>query len=166
MLGGVGNGWKVALTTLMNERAGLGFFLQVRLRQLLDGLIEEAAERGLLDDPVVADKLGDLHLRTEILRLTAYRGLTAIEKYGQPGPEGSLVKWMWSETNQQLTQLAADLVGPEALTRPAPLGLRAAARARQLDRGRHHRDPQEHRRRARARPAQGALRGDRPWTST
>ena len=43
VLGGVGNGWKVALTTLMNERAGLGFFLQVRLRQLLDELIEEAA---------------------------------------------------------------------------------------------------------------------------
>ncbi|MFL5821969.1 MAG: acyl-CoA dehydrogenase family protein, partial [Solirubrobacteraceae bacterium] len=38
MLGGVGNGWKVALTTLMNERAGLAFFLQVRLRQLLDRL--------------------------------------------------------------------------------------------------------------------------------
>ena len=63
MLGGVGNGWKVALTTLMNERAGLAFFLQVRLRQMLDRLIEEAAAAGLLDDPVVADRLGDLHLR-------------------------------------------------------------------------------------------------------
>ena len=51
VVGGVGNGWKVALTTLMNERAGLGFFLQVRLRQLLDELIEEAAARGLLDGP-------------------------------------------------------------------------------------------------------------------
>ena len=39
----------------MNERAGLGFFLQVRLRQLLDRLIDEAAREGLLDDPVVAD---------------------------------------------------------------------------------------------------------------
>ena len=37
---------------------------------------------------VVADKLGDLHVKAEILRLTAYRGLTAIEKYGQPGPGG------------------------------------------------------------------------------
>ena len=46
VLGGVGNGWKVALTTLMNERAGLAFFLQVRLRQLLDQLIEEAAAAG------------------------------------------------------------------------------------------------------------------------
>jgi alkylation response protein AidB-like acyl-CoA dehydrogenase len=115
LLGGEGNGWKVALTTLMNERAGLGFFLQVRLRQLLDALLVEASERGLLDDPMVADKLGELHIKTEVLRLTAYRGLSMIEKYGQPGPEGSLVKWMWSETNQQLTQLAADLLGPEAL---------------------------------------------------
>jgi alkylation response protein AidB-like acyl-CoA dehydrogenase len=116
VLGGIGNGWKVALTTLMNERAGLAFFLQVRLRQVLDELIEEAAGRGLLDDPVVADRLGELHMKAEILRLTAYRGLTAIEKYGQPGPEGSLTKWMWSETNQQLTQFAADLLGAEALT--------------------------------------------------
>jgi alkylation response protein AidB-like acyl-CoA dehydrogenase len=115
VLGGEGNGWKVALTTLMNERAGLAFFLQVRLRQLLDRLIAEAAQRGQLDDPVIADRLGELHLKAEILRLTAYRGLTAVEKYGQPGPEGSLTKWMWSETNQQLTQLAADLLGPEAL---------------------------------------------------
>ena len=115
VLGGVGNGWKVALTTLMNERAGLAFFLQVRLRRLLDALLAEAAARGLLTGPVIADRLGELHLKTEVLRLTAYRGLTAIEKYGQPGPEGSLTKWMWSETNQQLTQFAADLLGPEAL---------------------------------------------------
>jgi alkylation response protein AidB-like acyl-CoA dehydrogenase len=120
VLGGVGNGWKVALTTLMNERAGLAFFLQVRLRQLLDRLFAEASDRGLLDDPVVADRLGELHLKAEVLRLTAYRGLTAIEKYGQPGPEGSLTKWMWSETNQQLTQFAADLLGPSALTAGDP----------------------------------------------
>jgi alkylation response protein AidB-like acyl-CoA dehydrogenase len=115
LLGGEGNGWKVALTTLMNERAGLAFFLQVRLRQMLDRLIADAAADGKLDDAVVADRLGELHLRAEILRLTAYRGLTSIEKYGQPGPEGSLTKWLWSDTNQQLTQFAADLLGPAAL---------------------------------------------------
>jgi alkylation response protein AidB-like acyl-CoA dehydrogenase len=116
VLGGEGNGWKVALTTLMNERAGLAFFLQVRLRQMLDQLIARAAAEGKLEDAVIADRLGELHLRAEILRLTAYRGLTNIEKYGQPGPEGSLTKWMWSDTNQQLTQFAADLLGPSALT--------------------------------------------------
>jgi alkylation response protein AidB-like acyl-CoA dehydrogenase len=120
ILGGEGNGWKVALTTLMNERAGLGFFLQVRLRQLLDRVIAEADREGLLEDPVVADRLGELHLRTEIVRLTAYRGLTAIEKYGQPGPEGSLTKWMWSDANQRLTQLAVDLLGPRALRADDP----------------------------------------------
>jgi alkylation response protein AidB-like acyl-CoA dehydrogenase len=114
VVGGVGNGWKVALTTLMNERAGLGFALQVRLRQLLDDLIAAAAERGVIDQ--YADALGDLHVRAESIRLLAWKGLTDVEKYGQPGPEGSLVKWLWSDSNQKLTQLAVDIVGPEVLT--------------------------------------------------
>ena len=116
LVGGVGNGWKVALTTLMNERAGLGFALQIRLRQLLDDVIAVAAEKGLLEDPLYADKLAELHVRTESIRLLAWKGLTDVERYGQPGPEGSLVKWLWSDTNQRLTQLAADVIGPDALT--------------------------------------------------
>ncbi len=116
ILGGVGNGWKVALTTLMNERAGLGFLLQIRMRQQLDELIATAAERGLLEDSYYADALAELHLRTESVRLLAWKGLTDVQRYGQPGPEGSLVKWLWSDTNQRLTQLAVDIVGPEALT--------------------------------------------------
>ena len=116
VVGGVGNGWTVALTTLMNERAGLAFFVQVRLRQMLDELFDEAAARGLLDDPLVADRLGDLHVRCEVLRLTSYRGLAGLERHGQPGPEGSLAKLMWSQCSQQATQLAIDLLGPDALT--------------------------------------------------
>jgi alkylation response protein AidB-like acyl-CoA dehydrogenase len=116
VVGGEGNGWKVALTTLMNERAGLGFALQVRLRQLLDDLIAAAAERGLLENPLYGDALAELHVRCESIRLLAWKGLTDVERYGQPGPEGSLVKWLWSDTNQRLTQLAADIVGPQALT--------------------------------------------------
>jgi len=116
VVGGVGNGWKVALTTLMNERAGLGFALQIRLRQLLDDVIGAAAEKGLLEDPLYADKLAELHVRTESIRLLAWKGLTDVERYGQPGPEGSLVKWLWSDTNQRLTQLAADVIGADALT--------------------------------------------------
>jgi len=120
VVGGVGNGWKVALTTLMNERAGLGFVLQVRLRQLLDDTIALARERGLLADPLYADALADLHIRCESIRLLAWKGLTDVERYGQPGPEGSLVKWLWSDTNQRLTQLAAEIVGPAALTAGTP----------------------------------------------
>jgi alkylation response protein AidB-like acyl-CoA dehydrogenase len=116
VVGGVGNGWKVALTTLMNERAGLGFALQIRLRQLLDDVIAAAAEKGLLENALYADKIAELHARCETIRLLAWKGLTDAERYGQPGPEGSLVKWLWSDTNQRATQLAADVIGPEALT--------------------------------------------------
>jgi alkylation response protein AidB-like acyl-CoA dehydrogenase len=115
VVGGVGNGWKVALTTLMNERAGLGFLLQVRLRQLLDDTRGLARERGLLEDPLYADALAEMHIRCESIRLLAWKGLTDIERYGQPGPEGSLVKWLWSDTNQRLTSLAAEIAGAEAL---------------------------------------------------
>jgi alkylation response protein AidB-like acyl-CoA dehydrogenase len=115
VVGGVGNGWKVALTTLMNERAGLGFLLQVRLRQLLDDTRVLARERGLLEDPLYADALAEMHIRCESIRLLAWKGLTDIERYGQPGPEGSLVKWLWSDTNQRLTSLAAEIAGAEAL---------------------------------------------------
>ncbi len=120
VVGGVGNGWKVALTTLMNERAGLGFALQVRLRQLLDDLLDVAVERGLMDDPLYADALAELHVRCESIRLLAWKGLTDVQRYGQPGPEGSLVKWLWSDTNQRATQLAADIVGADALTAGTP----------------------------------------------
>jgi alkylation response protein AidB-like acyl-CoA dehydrogenase len=116
VVGGVGNGWKVALTTLMNERAGIGFASQIRLRHLLDDLIAIATQRGLMDDPLYADALAELHMRCESIRLLAWKGLTDVERYGQPGPEGSLVKWLWSETNQRLTQLAADIVGADTLT--------------------------------------------------
>ena len=100
VVGGVNIGWKVAMTTLMNERAGIGFFLQMEMRQTLDRLVAELRTRGRLDDPTVRHRVAELHARTEILRLTSYRGLSAIQKYGQPGPEGSLTKWMWSRTNQ------------------------------------------------------------------
>ncbi len=58
VIGGVGNGWKVALTTLMNERAGLGFALQIRLRQLLDDLIEIAAAARRVGGPAVRRRAG------------------------------------------------------------------------------------------------------------
>ena len=120
MLGGEGDGWNVALTTLMNERSGLGFFLQTQLRRALDRLVEDAKENGQIDDPVVAQALGEMHVRTETLRLLAYRGLSIIEQHGQPGPEGSLTKWLWSETNQMLSQLAVGIRGAKSLTEGDP----------------------------------------------
>jgi alkylation response protein AidB-like acyl-CoA dehydrogenase len=114
VIGGVGNGWQVAITTLMNERAGLGAGSAVALKIALGQLVELARERGLEDDPVIRQKIGQLYIEAEALRLTAWRGLTHIMKTGIPGPEGSLPKWQWSDLNQALTELAMEIRGPEA----------------------------------------------------
>ena len=104
----------------MNERAGISFFLQVHSRQLLEGLMVDAHERGLLDDPQVAGRLGELYVKSEAIRLMALAGVSETERTGQPGPEGSLTKWLWAETTQQTTELAVDLIGPDALTTTSP----------------------------------------------
>lgn len=136
VVGGVGNGWRVTLTELMNERAGIGFFLQVSLRNLLDAFVDAAAERGLLADPLLADRVGGLHAKVEVLRLTAFRGLSAIERDGQPGPEGSLAKLMWSSANQELTQLAVEVLGPGAFEVGSPWGRELlSARANSIEGG-------------------------------
>jgi len=116
VLGDVGNGWRVAMTTLNNERSGLSFFHQVRMRQFLDRLVREADVRGLLADVRIGDSLADVLARVEALRLTADRGLTTLERTGAPGPENSVTKLLWATTNQQLTQLAVDILGADAVT--------------------------------------------------
>jgi alkylation response protein AidB-like acyl-CoA dehydrogenase len=115
VVGGVGNGWAVAITTLMHERATLAFGLQIAVKLALGQLIEEAKAGGSASDPQVRDRLAQLYIEAEVLRLNAYRGLTAIMRDGVPGPEGSLGKWQWAEVNQALTELAMDLRGPRAV---------------------------------------------------
>jgi alkylation response protein AidB-like acyl-CoA dehydrogenase len=114
VIGGVGNGWMVALTTLMHERAGIAFGLQVQLKIAIGELMELAREKGLEDDPITRQKIAQLYIESEAIRLNASRGLTQIMKTGIPGPEGSLTKWQWSDANQALTETAMDLRGPEA----------------------------------------------------
>jgi alkylation response protein AidB-like acyl-CoA dehydrogenase len=115
IIGGEGNGWAVAITTLMHERATLAFGLQIAVKRALRQLMDEAKSEGDADDPQVRDRLAQLYIESEVLRLTAYRGLSAIMRDGVPGPEGSLGKWHWAEVNQALTELAMDLRGPRAV---------------------------------------------------
>ena len=117
VVGGEGNGWMVAITTLMNERAGLGASAALGLSNSLYELIELAKERGVADDPLVRDKIARLKIAIEGLRLGAMRALTATMKVGIPGPEGSISKLQWSSTNQALTELAVEIGGADALTR-------------------------------------------------
>jgi alkylation response protein AidB-like acyl-CoA dehydrogenase len=113
VVGGVGNGWTVAIATLMFERAGLGAGAAASVRIALGELMELARERGVADDPIVRQRIGQLYVEAESLRLNSWRGLTQIMKKGQPGPEGSLPKWQWAEINQALTELSMDIRGEE-----------------------------------------------------
>jgi alkylation response protein AidB-like acyl-CoA dehydrogenase len=115
VVGGVGNGWMVAITTLMNERAGLGASAALGLSNTLDELVELARARGVADDPLVRDRVARLKIGIEGLRLGAMRSLTQTMKVGTPGPEGSIAKLQWSATNQALTELAVEIGGVEAL---------------------------------------------------
>ena len=115
IVGEPGGGWQVAITTLMFERAGLGAASAITVANNLDELIELIDERGLGGDPIIRDRVARLKIGVEALRLGALRSLTRTMKTGIPGPEGSLSKWEWADYNQQLTELASDVLGTEAL---------------------------------------------------
>jgi alkylation response protein AidB-like acyl-CoA dehydrogenase len=117
VVGGVGNGWMVAITTLMNERAGLGASAALGLANALDDLIELAKEKGVAGDPIIRDRVARLKIGIEALRLGAMRALTATMKVGIPGPEGSISKLQWSSANQALTELAIEVGGVDTLQR-------------------------------------------------
>src|SRR5438105_7567950 len=113
VVGEIGQGWAVAMTTLLHERATLGFALTASLEVNLRKLMTLA--RGRTDgDPILRDRVTREWIELQALRLTNYRALTRLIKTGMPGPEGSVSKFHWSESNQRLTKLALELLGPEA----------------------------------------------------
>ena len=156
VVGGVGNGWAVAITTLMNERAGLGAASAAGVRIALDELRELARERGADEDPVIRQRLAQLDDRG---RAPAPQLLARAHADHEARHAGA---------RRVAAQVAVgrDQSGAHGARRRHPrrgghllglaLDLPPAALARQLDRGRHHRDPEEHHRRAGARAAEAA----------
>jgi len=122
VVGDVGGGWQVAMTTLLHERGTLGFALTAALEVAVRKLVELARDRGAT--PVQRDAIAREWIELQALRFTAYRSLSALIRTGVPGPEGSILKLQWSEANQRLTKLALELLGPDAqlLAGNAPYG--------------------------------------------
>src|SRR4029079_10067201 len=116
VIGEIGQGWDVAMTTLLHERGTLGFALVARLEVQLRKLVALAADRGAT--PTQREALAREWIQLQALRVTAYRSLVALERTGVPGPEGSILKLQWSEANQRITKLALDLLGPDAQLLP------------------------------------------------
>ena len=113
VIGAVGDGWAVAMTTLLHERGTLGFALTGVLDAAVRKLIALARERNV-DDPLLLDRVAREWIELQALKFTNYRSLTQLMKTGIPGPEGSVSKLHWSEANQRLTKLALEMLGEEA----------------------------------------------------
>ena len=132
-IGDVGDGWRVSMTTLMNERTTIGGATgsgggrrATAIQEAVD-LWSKRAER----DPVHRDRLAQLWIENEVLRYTNLRAAEAARK-GNPGPEGSIAKLALANLNKATYDFCIDLLGPAGLVdydftfkRPAEAGLEA-----------------------------------------
>jgi len=105
-----GDGWRVVLTTLMNERVAIGGGIPSKG----SGFIAEAVKAwkdGGHDDAARKDELMALWVRAEVLRLTNFRA-SQLRAVGTPGPEGSIGKAMSADLNKDITAFTVGLLGP------------------------------------------------------
>ena len=115
-VGDVGDGWRVSMSTLMNERTSIGGGGGIPARG--SGTIAEAVRifKEECPDPnaVARDRLMGMWVEAEALRLTNLRA-SDNRRAGNPGPEGSIAKLMFAEVNKAIYDLCIDLLGPAAL---------------------------------------------------
>ena len=115
VLGGVNNGWAVAMSLLGFERGEAAATSPIRYQAEVDRLTELARERGLTDDPVIRQRLAWCHSQVRIMRYNGMRTLTQFLAGHHPGPDGAISKLFWSEYHRKVTELAVDLLGADAL---------------------------------------------------
>ena len=186
VVGGLNNGWKVAMTTLGFERGSSATTSHRRFEKELDSIVETARHNGRIDDPSVRQALAKQWSKIQIMRINGYRTLTAAvhdKKDPAVAALGATNKMFWSETHRDTMNLAMDILGPYAQILTGKVDRRRRVRARlrapprpgrlpgvdpagvvlllpvRDDLGRYRRDPAQHRRRARPRPAEGAEAG-------
>jgi alkylation response protein AidB-like acyl-CoA dehydrogenase len=121
-LGEEGDGWRVAVTTLMNERVSIGGGVARRGGGPIGDALRIWKERWSGDaSPHAAalrDRLVSSWIRSEVLRLTNQRA-ALVRRAGTPGPEGSVAKLAFAEENQRVYELCIDLLGNEGMLYPA-----------------------------------------------
>jgi alkylation response protein AidB-like acyl-CoA dehydrogenase len=117
LLGPLHEGWRVAMTTLAYER-GTVANLHLGLRAKIRGLLDVAKENGAAQDPVLRQELARLYLEGELLKLVSDRAISGALHGRDLGPEGSIAKLVWSETEQHLGEVAGDVLGAGANSGP------------------------------------------------
>ncbi len=116
ILGSLGEGWRVSLTILMNERVAIGGNVRERGSGAPGHLVQLWKEKNL-QDPVTRDKLIKLWIEQEAVRLTNMRAVENREK-GTPGPEGSTSKLYEAEINKASYEFGMDMLGNDGLLFP------------------------------------------------
>jgi alkylation response protein AidB-like acyl-CoA dehydrogenase len=110
IIGAPGDGWKVVISTLMNERAALGSGTGLTWRDIMEVALNSPAFDGsTLEDPAFREWLADYYVSSEAIRLLSFRSLTALSHGKAPGPEGSAGKLLWATQTQELTNQAMDI---------------------------------------------------------
>ena len=115
VVGGVGNGWGTALTTLMFERATIGLGSEGMGYSSMRFAAALAADPDGRRDPEIRHRFGEIASELMAVRFTGYRTLTALQKGQIPGPEAGLAKITIVKGAIQAGDLIADVLGPDAL---------------------------------------------------
>ncbi len=113
VVGGVGNGWKAAMTTLTFERGVSTLAQQANFRNELDEIIELAKGNGKAKDPLIRQRLAEAEMGLRVQRYNALRTLTNADS-GTFSREGYITKIFWATWHRELGKLAMDVMGPEA----------------------------------------------------
>ena len=114
LLGGLNNGWKVAMTTLANERGTMSLAMAARFFMTYNEMVNMCRNLGrpVLKDPRVRQQLAQFFIDLQGLKYTLYRSFSQILRGGTPGPEGSVSKIAWSELNQRMHEFVVQVEGP------------------------------------------------------
>src|ERR1700752_4298008 len=111
-LGNVGDGWKVSLTTLMNERMSIGARLATGVPEMFELCSNLMLEDGLaIEDRAVRSKLATWGVKSNGLKYTSYRAISALSKGERPEPENSIGKLVSGMMLQDIAAFAMDLQG-------------------------------------------------------
>ncbi|MUL49482.1 acyl-CoA dehydrogenase [Mycobacterium sp. CBMA293] len=115
VLGNEGDGWSAAMTTLGHERATSVLNYQFSFRREMSQLRELARRRHALDDPILRHELVDSYIGLQIMAYNNLRSLSAALRDGKFGPEASIGKYYWSKWHKEFTEVAMDVLGPDAV---------------------------------------------------
>ncbi|HQR02792.1 MAG: acyl-CoA dehydrogenase family protein [Proteobacteria bacterium] len=123
-LGEVNGGWKVMLSTLMQERLSVGGNLPTDLHRHLIALARKCQWDGhpALEDARVRDRIADAYLQQQGVGLIISRGLTALSRGKTPGPEMAITKLVAAKAMQDISAFALELAGPEGMVGFEALG--------------------------------------------